>query len=658
MGSGGNPNPHGRIGARTSRPRRNRAAQEESGSEPRASIPSYYEQLLTLTEPDIEDPAAVRTNLAESGLSVGFYAAYTVAVLEIATMLPWVAVGAAIFWRKSEDWMALFVALMLVTNGIYGAALEAWGTRPGWWLPVTSVGFLASATFGLFCYLFPDGRFVPRWTHWLAVPFVLFCVREAFFPDLPARLLFDGLFFVFAGTQVLSQVYRYRRAANPTQRQQIRWVVFGVATAILGLLSLVIAFPALDAEGSLADLVGETIMGLFLSLIPLSIGVAILRYRLWDIDLVINRTLVYGTLTVCVLGLYVLVVGYLGTLFSTSGNLAISLIATGLVAVLFAPLRDRVQKAVNRLMYGERDEPYAALSRLQERLEATLESEAILPTIAETVAQTLKVPYAAIALRQGGDFPVAAEHGKVVDEPIVLPLVYKHETVGQLLLAPRAGESDFSPTDRSLLEDLTRQAGIAVHAVRLTDEPQRSSERLVTAREEERRRLRRDLHDGLGPTLGSLPLKLDVAADLLESNPVAARELLRGLKSQAKSALTDIRRVVYELRPPALDELGLVGAVREAAAQHGANGLTVSVKAPEKLPPLPAAVEVAAYRITQEAMTNVVRHATANRCEVRIAPDDTTLRLEVADDGRGIGPDRGGSLTYSVTISSSRGRGG
>ncbi len=190
---------------------------------------------------------------------------------------------------------------------------------------------------------------------------------------------------------------------------------------------------------------------------------------------------------------------------------------------------------------------------------------------------------------------------------------------------------------------MARQAGVAVHAVRLTADLQRSRERLVTAREEERRRLRRDLHDGLGPTLGSLPMKLDVADDLVEEDPAAARELLRGLKSQARSAVADIRRLVYELRPPALDDLGLVGAVREVAAQHGADGLRASVEAPKMLPPLPAAVEVAAYRIAQEALTNVVRHSGAAECAVRLALGEEcgTLRLEIEDDGIGIGEDRG-----------------
>ncbi len=176
--------------------------------------------------------------------------------------------------------------------------------------------------------------------------------------------------------------------------------------------------------------------------------------------------------------------------------------------------------------------------------------------------------------------------------------------------------------------------------MRLTTDLQRSRERLVTTREEERRRLRRDLHDGLGPTLSSLPLKLDVAGDLMEQDPVAARELLRGLKEQSQSAVADIRRLVYELRPPALDELGLVGAIREIAAQYTRNGLRVSVDAPEELSLLPAAVEVAAYRITQEALTNVARHAAASECVVRVALDEAAgaLHLEIRDDGSGIPP--------------------
>jgi len=401
------------------------------------------------------------------------------------------------------------------------------------------------------------------------------------------------------------------------------------------------------------------------------------RYRLWDIDPIINRTLVYGALTALVVGIYVLVVGYLGAVFRTSGSLAISLIATGFVAVLFQPLRERLQRGVNRLMYGERDDPYAVISRLGRRMEDTLAPDAVLPTLVETLAQALKLPFVAIALattdhrppttdsdqnrepgtenRGLGDgsrpsvpgspeaFAVVASSGTPVDTPLFLPLLYQGQTLGQLLLAPRAPGEAFSPADRRLLDDLARQAGVAVHAVRLTIDLQRltadlqhSRQRLVTAREEERRRLRRDLHDGLGPTLASLAQRLDTARGLLPRDPDAATALLGDLKAQTKAALADIRRVAYALRPPALDELGLVPALREHAAHYTqSNGLRVALEAPEQLPPLPAAVEVAAYHIALEALTNVARHAQAQSCRIRLSLADG-LCLEIADDGCGL----------------------
>ncbi|MBA2712913.1 MAG: GAF domain-containing sensor histidine kinase, partial [Rubrobacteraceae bacterium] len=312
-------------------------------------------------------------------------------------------------------------------------------------------------------------------------------------------------------------------------------------------------------------------------------------------------------------------------------------------------LRDRLQRGVNHLMYGERDDPYAVISRLGERLEGTLAPESVLPTVARTVREALKLPYAAIVLREGENSVVAAESGSPVDEPLRLPLVHQGETIGELILAPRARGEEFTLADRRLLEDLARQAGIAAYTVRLTTDLQRSRERLVSMREEERRRMRRDLHDGLGPMLGSLTLKLDVADDLVEEDPAAARALIHSLKTQSQSAVTDIRRLVYALRPPALDDLGLVGAIRETAAQYGANGLLVSVEIPKDLPPLSAAVEVAAYRIAQEAMTNVARHAAATKCSISLTLDEETemLSLEVRDDGRGLSSERGQGVGLS-----------
>ncbi len=426
--------------------------------------------------------------------------------------------------------------------------------------------------------LFPDGQLPsPRWRPlaWISTTAGAMLLTLVLLFGSPDRvggaititaIVVVSVIFASIALSALSLVFRYRRASG-LERQQLKWVAF--AAVLVGIFTLGQLF-LLDL------LLGESWQNLLNAAtnttLYVAVGIAILRYRLYDIDLIINRALVYGALTASIVGIYILVVGYLGASFRTEDDLFVSLVATGLVAVLFQPLRERLQRVVDRLMYGERDDPYAAISRLGERLEAALEPEAVLPTIVLTVREALRLPYAAVTLGTENDAAVT-ESGTPVDEPLRLPLLYRGEPVGELLLAPRSGEEDFSPADRRLLEGLARQAGIAAHAVRLTNDLRSSRERLVTAREEERRRLRRDLHDGLGPTLGSLPLKLDVADDLVVEDPAAARELLRGLKTQAQSAVVDIRRLVYDLRPPALDDLGLLGALRELAAQHNADGL-------------------------------------------------------------------------------------
>lgn len=624
-------------------------------------LPVYFGELHTVCagkhcfSSDQLSPTGVR-EFRTLGLSTFFYAAYFTALV-VLTAAVYCALAVVIFLRRPNDRIALFVSLFLVVWGTaFSDAFDMLRTiHPGLWTPVQFVEVIGNSSFFLLFFLFPDGHFVPRLSSVLAALVIASQVVVYFFPDSPLNpngwSTFSELAFYFPliGICVSAQVYRYRRASNPSQRQQTKWVVFGFALAMagfVGLISLGAIFPSLEQPGSLASLITNTGTYLIALTIPVSLGIAILRHRLWDIDVIINRALVYGALTACVVGIYVLVVGYLGALFRTGGNLAISLVATGVVAVLFQPLRDRFQRGVNHLMYGERDDPYAVLSRLGQRLEATLGPRAALPAVAETVAQALKLPYAAVALEYSGEsdeFVVAASWGTLVDTPIRLPLVYQHEIVGELLLAPRVGEKGFSPDDRRLLDDLARQAGVAAHAVRLTADLQRARERLVSAREEERRRLRRDLHDGLGPQLSSQMLTIDAVRALMRQDPDDAEKLLLDLKAQSQDAITDIRRLVYALRPPALDDLGLLGAIRETAAQYGQNGLRVAVEAPETLPPLPAAVEVAAYRIAQEALTNVVRHAEARTCAVLLDIDGEAgaLCLEIQDDGRGIGENRG-----------------
>ena len=329
------------------------------------------------------------------------------------------------------------------------------------------------------------------------------------------------------------------------------------------------------------------------------------------------------------------VVGYLGALFRTEGNLLISLIATGVVAVLFQPLRGWLQRGVNRLTYGQRDEPYVVVAQLGRRLESILAPEAMLPAIIETVAQALKLPYAAIALKRGDELHTEAVYGTPVDAALTLPLVYQAETIGAVDAGAAPAGETFTPADRRLLEDLARQIGVAAHAVQLTADLQRSRERLVTTREEERRRLRRDLHDGLGSALTSLMFKLDATDTLLDRDLPAARSLLAETRGQMQASIADIRRLVYDLRPPTLDEWGLVDALREQVAHSALNDVQVTIDAPESLPPLSAAVEVAVYRIALEALANVVKHAHATTCAIRLSLSEGTLVVEVEDDGVG-----------------------
>ncbi len=587
------------------------------------------------------------------GLSPGDYAAFIVA-LTLATMVVCLVVSTLIVWRRSDDRMALLVALMLVTSGPIIATTAVVASPSPWQVPNEFLTFLSSTLLVLVFLLFPSGQFVPRWTRWTLVVFL--AVQVSFFfpvaPLIPNTPVSQPGWLVAAGelaTVVLVQLYRYRRVSSPLQRQQTKWVVFGMAlpiTIYIGGTVLYLIFPALAESGSLYPLAFNVFGTCWPLFIPLSFGFAMLRYRLWEIDIIINRTLVYSALTVIIAGVYVLVVGILSTLLHAYGNVFISLLATGLIAVLFQPLRARLQRLINRLMFGERDDPHAVLSRLGSRLEATLAPEAILSTIVETVAQALKLPYAAIALKQGDEFITAASYGLLQDKPFILPLVYHTEAIGQLLLGPRAPGDSFTAADRRLLEDIARQAGVAVHAVRLTADLQHSRERLVTTREEERRRLRRDLHDGLGSTLAALHLQAGVIRTLMQRDLAAADTEVLDLQAEIRAAIADIRRLVYALRPPTLDELGLVGAIRQYAAQYDTpnrsegepgSDLRVAVEAPEQLPALPAAVEVAAYRIVQEALTNAARHAQARSCRICLSLlSGHDLQIEITDDGVGL----------------------
>ena len=345
--------------------------------------------------------------LGELGLSVEFFASYWVAI-EVTFVLISSAIGVAIFWRKSDDRMALFVSLMLLT---LGAAL----TVPyplldlplTWTLSAEVVSFVGAASVVLFFYLFPDGRFVPRWTRWLALVWIVGVMAPStFFPSWFLPVFGHPLSYAFLGasiacTTLFAQVYRYRRVSSPTQRQQTKWVVFGFAMALVG-GSVVALLDLVVPQGVLASLVGTTSFYLFTLLIPLSIAVAVLRYHLYGIDTLINRTLVYGSLTVALVALYFAVIVVLQRLFVTltgqKSTLAV-VASTLLIAALFNVLRGRIQSFIDRRFYRRKYDARKTLETFSATLRDETNLDALSDDLVGVVRETMQPAYVSLWLR-------------------------------------------------------------------------------------------------------------------------------------------------------------------------------------------------------------------------------------------------------------------
>jgi signal transduction histidine kinase len=368
--------------------------------------------------------------------------------------------------------------------------------------------------------------------------------------------------------------------------------------------------------------------------VPVAIGAAILQRRLYDIQLAVNRTLTYTALTVVLAAVYALVVGGVGVVLSDQGAVWLPWAAAGVVAVAFAPLRDALQRTANRVTYGRWAAPAEVLAATGRRLADAADAQALLAALTDELVHGLGLERA--ELRDGhGRVLASAGAGEAVDS---LPLTAYGERVGEL----RWGGHALRDADRALLTDLSHQLGGVVHTTVLVDDLRTAREQLVLAREQERLRLRRDLHDGLGPSLAGLGLQVDTVQRLLAlGHPVDER--LVALRAGLAGTVVEVRRIVDGLRPPALDELGLFEAVAELGRELVAgSGLTLELDLPDQRAALPAAVEVATYRVAQEALTNVVRHAHATACRVwaRVSPD--LLQLEVSDDGCGGATPSGG----------------
>jgi signal transduction histidine kinase len=540
------------------------------------------------------------------------------------------------------------IGWLLVAQGVcFGVLLLGQGSatsRPGMIVDQLASGSWVFLFLWLvvIAYLIPDGHALSsRWRRWMLAGLaglVAFLVgsagdvagfREAHDgQDPPLRWLPEAvsgalgsaglavtvMFFVGAAFAVRARL----KGSSGTERLQLLWLVWGATSLPLSLVLAWVGHFVLDDS--------PLVMGLALTLagaaLPVAIGIAILRHQLFDIRLVLSRTLTYGVLLIAVVSLYVVLLLIAQRVVGQTA--AGGVFAVAIVAVAVQPVYSVARRAIERWVYGYRSDPTTALRRLGARLESA-DPLHVVDAVTASVRDALKVDRVWVAPPDTDEPPSLAT--------VQVPLVHREELIGYLAVeAPRGRR--LSAADNALLRDLARQAAVTVRAARLAEELQASRSSIVTAREEERKRLRRDLHDGVGPSLAAILLKVEAARS--RKDATSRDVLLTEVRDETKAAIAEVRRAVDELRPPAIDELGLAGAIAQRASSLSTEGLVFEVQLPPALPSLPAAAEVAAFRIASEAMTNVARHSGATRCRVELRCDHG-LELTVLDNGRGPG---------------------
>lgn len=522
-------------------------------------------------------------------------------------------------WAGEALWLPAISLVVPVVLLFPTGRLPSWHWRPALW---ASVAGTTVATIGL--VVIPI--LVPSWLNHPLVP-----LHGSAAGWLKVTLLGAGMCLVAACCAAASVVGRWRSSSD-LERQQLMWLGPAAMVAILSLA----AEKVLPGAGYLG-----------LALIPVALAVAVLRFGLYDLYLYLNRTLVYGALTLALVPFYVLVAALAVAVFGHDDRVVPSLVATGAVAAVFQPARYWLQRGVDRMVYGERGDPFRVVATLGHTLGDFGNPQEVLARVVETISCALQLPFASVDVMSVNGTLAVAGYGRRVASPVNFPMVHQGANVGSLLVATRAPLQQFGTAERRLLETLADQIGPVAKSVALTNELRRSRERLVRSREEERRRLRRDLHDGLGPILSGLRLGIEGAArGLPPASPLL--EALGHLGEQAEAGRDEVRRLIDDLRPGVLDSLGIIGAIEDAttrfsATQADGRRIRFEVVARDLPPDLPAAVEVAAYWIVNEAIHNVVRHANADRCTVSLAASDKALEVLVVDDGDGIGSaDRAG----------------
>jgi signal transduction histidine kinase len=591
--------------------------------------------------------------------------------------------------RHRIGWIMLFVGFtqgLEEVAGAYGHGailpgsslpamdVAAWLAK---WMWVPGLGVLV--TFGFL--LFPDGHLPSRrwrWVGWVAgvaltagvgtVAIGSWQYRHDFTkassgpPPGPVAAVFVAMLGILSACMIASLVslaIRYRRAGTD-ERHQLRWIAYA------GVLLVVAA--AIDWAPVPLWVTNTAIIPLVVAF-PAAIAIAILRYRLYDIDVVISRTLVYGSLAAFITAVYVGIVVGVGTLVGSGGkpNLVLSIVATAIVAVAFQPVQERLQRIANRLVYGKRATPYEVLSQFSERVAETYAADEALPRMARVLAEGTGAESAEVWLRAGDTMrraaawpddvelsgPASVADGSMPNIPGVDRVVevrHQGDLLGALAVTKRSGES-LTPVEEKLLEDLAAQAGLVLKNVGLTaellqrlEELRASRQRLVAAQDEARRRLERNLHDGAQQNLVALKVKLGLAESFADKDPARARQLLGEIKSDADEALETLRDLARGIYPPLLADKGLAVALESQARKAT---LPVRVDA-DGVSRYPQDIEAAVYFCCLEGLQNVQKYARATRATIRLGERDGMLVFEVEDDGRGFDPDatpRGSGLT-------------
>ncbi|MFD1957391.1 sensor histidine kinase [Paenibacillus thailandensis] len=631
-------------------------------------IPSYYVYLRDVCLQSRCEFSALTPLPADAvfrlGLSNGGFAGLYTAI-SLADFAVYFLTAAVILRKRPKEPLSWIAAIALISFHTSGFIELQWA-QLGW--AASFMSDLSTLSFVLFLTLFPNGKIVVKPMFWFAVALAAARSIAWYFPDRPwgaaqwpiwLTLLWMLLLY---GTIIWNQWIRYRVYAEVEEKQQTKWVVFGLSLSITGLLA-VSAAPLLydrhfyETASPEAMLALDVAVLLVMLPIPVTLGISMLRKRLWDIDPIVNRTLLYGCLSAAVVATYSLTVWYLSYLFRSDPGMISSLIGAGIVAVVFAPLKEKLQRGVNRLVYGVQTDPFSVLEKLGNRLKEPSSPEAVLDLVVRTVKDSLRLPYAAIHVTHQGEAQRMASAGFEAGGKVSqLPLVAGGQELGSLLVCTRGPEESFSDADWKLLNILARQAGVVVQGVKqamdirmLLGDLQEMREQLIFAREEERRSIRKNLHDDIAPRLAAMRLTSDLVVDWIRKDPNKAIDIMNKFKQDIGETVNEIRGIVYDLRPQALDELGLSGAIGQRVEQllqlqrvkdiAAAEPLRVELDLPEQLPPLPAAVEVGAYRIVTEAMLNVVKHARASFCLVRIVlmEGDGMMKIDIVDNGVGLG---------------------